>query len=748
MSICFDDNKKIFKLDTQRTTYMIGLTQEGYVGHVYYGARLESACAAHLLRTGEPPFTPSVLPSEKAAFLDTLPMEYPTGGVSGYRETALELLNELGQNGCELFYRSYTIEEGKPELEGLPSSFKGAAADGEVMTLRLLLEDPVLNVTVELRYSVFEKEDVITRSAVITNAADKTRTIRKAYSACLDLDNEDMELITLTGAWGRERHIERQKVRHGRTYVGSTRGYTSHQEHPFIALVTPETTQKTGSAYAMHFVYSGNFRAQAELSQWDNVRMTMGIDPDRFTWVLDPGCSFTVPECVLTYSECGLGRMSRNLHDFYRNHMIRSPWLHRERPILINNWEATYFNFDTDKLLSIAREAKKCGIEMLVMDDGWFGHRNLDDSSLGDWYVNEEKIKGGLKYLTEEVNKIGLKFGIWFEPEAISPDSDLFRAHPDWALQISGREGTLSRGQYVLDYSRKEVRDAIYDMISGILRSANIDYVKWDMNRSISDIGNLVLPPERQQEISHRYVLGVYELQERLTKDFPDLLLENCAGGGARFDPGMLYYSPQIWCSDDMDSVERLRIQEGTELAYPLSVMGAHVCCAPNHTTGRILPFETRGHVALSGTFGYELDITKIPDEDREMIPAQTQQYHQFHALIADGDYYRIHSWNDERPYDCWGTVAKDGSEALFTYVQVLAKPNQHSKKIRLDGLDPQGVYELRTYGSETKNPMNGEIMGHIEDGVYTGEELMKAGILAGAVPGDYRSRLWHLVRK
>ena len=545
-----------------------------------------------------------------------------------------------------------------------------------------------------------------------------------------------------------ERHPERQKVRHGRISVGSTRGYTSHQEHPFIALVTPETTQTTGKVYAMHFVYSGNFRAQAELSQWDSVRMTMGIDPETFSWVLEPGESFTVPECVLTFSGCGLGRMSRNLHDFYRRHLIRSPWLHRERPILVNNWEATYFNFDTDKLLSIAKKAKECGIEMLVMDDGWFGHRNNDDSSLGDWYVNEEKIKGGLAYLSEEVHKIGLKFGIWFEPEAISPDSDLFRAHPDWAFQVKDRIGTLSRCQYVLDYTRKEVRDTVYGMISGILKSARIDYVKWDMNRSISDMGNLVLPPERQQELGHRYVLGVYEMQERLLTDFPGLLLENCAGGGGRFDPGMLYYSPQIWCSDDMDSIERLRIQEGTEMAYPLSVMGAHVCSAPNHTTGRVLPFETRGHVALSGTFGYELDITHLSGEDLAMIPQQTAMYHRFHTLIAEGDYYRIHSWTDAQPYDCWGSVAKDASEALFTYVQVLTEPNAHSRRIRFDGLDPDGIYELQVYGSDKTDYRTGEIVPHIEIGTYYGDELMQAGILADIVPGDYRSRLWHLVRK
>ena len=748
MSVQYNEEKKIFRLDTVRTTYLMGLTPEGYLGHIYYGRKVSGFGGDYMLRTKEHPYSPASLPAEKAAFLDTLPMEYPAGGAGGYRESALEIVNAYGQTGCELFFDSFTIEEGKPALKGLPSSFAGQAKEGEVVTLTVILKDPVLGVYVRLLYSVFEKEDVITRSAVILNRSGESVTVRKAYSASLDMDNDDFELVTLTGGWARERHMERAGIRHGRTYVGSSRGYTSHQEHPFIALVTPDTTRKTGDVYAMHFVYSGNFRAQAEHSQWDNVRMSMGINPDGFAWLLEPGEEFTAPECVLTYSGEGLGRMSRNLHDFYRGHLIRSPYLHRERPILINNWEATYFRFDTEKLLAIARQAKECGIEMLVMDDGWFGHRNWDDSSLGDWYVNEEKIRGGLPYLVSKVHEIGLKFGIWFEPEAVSPDSDLFRAHPDWALQLRDRTGTLSRSQYVLDYSRQEVRDAVYDMVAGILRSAPIDYVKWDMNRSLSDVGNTVLPADRQQEISHRYVLGVYELQERLNRDFPELLLENCAGGGGRFDPGMLYYSPQIWCSDDMDSIERLRIQEGTELAYPLSTMGAHVCSSPNHTTGRELPFETRGHIALSGTFGYELDITKLSEEEKAQIRSQTQDYHKYHSLIAEGDYYRIHSWSDGQPYDCWGSVAKDKGEALFTYVQVLAEPNRHSRRIRLDGLDPEAVYELKTYGSQIMAPFTGEIVTHIADGEHTGEELMYIGILAESIPGDYRSRLWHIVKK
>ena len=494
--------------------------------------------------------------------------------------------------------------------------------------------------------------------------------------------------------------------------------------------MTNGTDQEQGKVYAMHFVYSGNFMAETELCQFDNLRMTMGINPEEFSWLLEPGEEFQSPEVVMVYSGSGLGEMTRSYHNFYMNHLIRSKFKYEKRPILINNWEATYFDFDTDKLLAIARQAKECGIEMLVMDDGWFGKRNADNCSLGDWKVNTEKITGGLKHLVDEVNKIGLQFGIWFEPEMISPDSDLYRAHPEWAIQICGREATQSRNQYVLDLSRPEVRDYAYECVASILRSANIAYVKWDMNRQLSDMGSTYLPKERQKELFHRYVLGVYELQERLITEFPDLLLENCSGGGARFDPGMLYYSPQIWCSDNTDAVERLMIQEGTALVYPLSVIGAHVSDCPNHSVGRVTPFETRGHVALAGTFGYELDITKIPEEDRALIPEQTATYNRYRHLIQQGDYYRIASYRENHKFDCWALASKDKSEVLVTYVQVLGVPNSHSRKVFLKGFDPSASYRLE--GTEE---------------TYTGELLMKGGFLMRDFWGDFKSRLYHFTR-
>ena len=492
-----------------------------------------------------------------------------------------------------------------------------------------------------------------------------------------------------------------------------------------MALVTEGTTQDAGEVYAMNLVYSGNFMVQEEVSQFNSVRMTIGLNPDDFCWKLEPQESFQAPEAVLVYSAEGIGGMTRSFHDLYRKHLIRSPYRDKKRPVLINNWEATYFDFDSDKLIGIAKQAAELGIEMLVMDDGWFGKRNNDNCALGDWQVNGEKLKGGLEYLVGEVNKLGMKFGIWFEPEMISPDSDLYRAHPDWAFAVPGRTPAMARQQYVLDLTRKEVRDYAYECVAKILRSANIEYVKWDMNRPLCDIASAELPADRQGEIFHRYVLALYEMQERLVTEFPDLLLENCSGGGARFDAGMLYYSPQIWCSDDTDAVERLMIQEGTSLVYPLSTMGAHVSDCPNHEVGRVTPFETRGYVALAGTFGYELDVTKIPEKDRAMIPEQVAMYHKYNDLVREGDYYRLASYGENHWYDCYEVVSKDKKEALVTYVQVLNRPNFHSRRIYLKGLDAQARYRVEGM-----------------DGIYRGETLMKAGIQIENPKKDFGGKL------
>ena len=727
MSIRYDEANRIFELDTRNTSYRIGIVdEEGFVGHIYYGQKIRPQKCDQFLRTCEAPFVPSKNNRERCSFMDTFSTEYSGNGIGDYRESCIAVKTANGSRTVDLKFVDYDIVNGKPGISGLPASFAG---EEEVQTLVVHMMDGGCGIDVDLIYSVFEDEDVITRSVSVKNAGDKDIRLTKVYSACIDMDDEDFEMLTLHGSWARERQIDRRPIAYGKQSVSSLRGESSHQDHPFMAWMTKGTDQTTGDVYGMHFVYSGNFIAQIEKSQFDSVRAVMGIHSEGFEWWLTPGETFTAPEVVLTYSHDGLGQMTRNLHDFYRCHMIRSRYLHQKRPVLINNWEATYFDFDTDKLLAIAKSAAEHGIEMLVMDDGWFGHRNDDATSLGDWFVNENKIKGGLKHLVDEVNKLGLKFGIWMEPEMISPDSELYRKHPDWAFAVPERTATLSRNQYVLDLSRKEVRDYVYECVHNVISSANIEYVKWDMNRQLTDIGSVEFAGDRQGELAHRYVLGVYELQERLVNDFPDLLLENCSGGGARFDPGMLYYSPQIWCSDDTDAIERLSIQEGTELIYPLSTMGAHVSDCPNHTVGRSTPFMTRAHVALAGTFGYELDITKISEEERAMIPEQVSMYHKYNDLVREGDYYRVASYRENGLYDCWMVVAKDKSEALVTYVQVLGRPNVHSRKIKLLGLDVAADYRLD--GTEK---------------VYGGDLLMNAGMLIETMRGDYMSRLYHFV--
>ena len=726
MAAVFLEEEKIFKLDTRNTTYVIAVVDdEQFLGHVYYGKKLKEVHLDGLLRIHENPFVPSRNNRDRVSFLDSFPMEYPAHGLGDYRESCINIRTEKGNVGLALSYVSHKITEGKDGLEGLPASFGKA---GECETLKIFCEDKVTGLQVILQYGIFDEADVITRSVKVVNTGKEDLYLTKVYSACLDMDNKDFEAISLHGSWARERQIETVPVSHGKYSVESIRGESSHQDHPFLALKTKNADQENGEVYAMHFVYSGNFKAQVQSDQFDQVRMTMGIHPEDFTWKLKEGESFQAPETVLVYSAQGLGQMTRIFHDFYRNHLIRSEYKNQKRPILINNWEATYFDFDTDKLIAIAKQASALGIEMLVMDDGWFGNRCDDNRALGDWFVNEEKLKGGLEYLVDEVNKLGMKFGIWFEPEMISPDSDLYRAHPDYAIAIPGREPSLCRNQYVLDLTRKEVRDYAYECVAKILRSANIEYVKWDMNRQLSDIGSLELPADQMGELYHRYVLAVYEMQERMMTEFPHLLLENCSGGGARFDPGMLYYSPQIWCSDDTDAIERLKIQEGTALIYPLSTMGAHVSDCPNHTVGRVTPFETRGYVALAGTFGYELDVTKIPESDREQIPAQVAMYHKYNDLVREGDYYRIASYAENHYFDCYGVVSKDKKEALYTYVQVLNRPNYHSRRIYLKGLAAEKYYAIGG-----------------EEGTWSGEQLMNAGLLVQNPFGDFKGKLIHL---
>jgi alpha-galactosidase len=727
MGIKYNEQDRIFKLDTPKSTYMIGIVDdENFLGHIYYGKRVIDEDLSYLLRTDNGAKVPSRNNRDRVSFMDSFPMEYSTHGIGDFRETCLSVKSKLGHSACSLAYVTHSIYPGKPKLEGLPSTFGDSES---CTTLEICCEDKVLKLQIILIYTVFEKLDVITRCVRIRNASEDSIHLTKVLSACIDMDNRDYDMLTLYGLWSRERMINRRRITDGKQLISSLRGVSSHQEHPFLAIMDKDANEDQGEVFALHLVYSGNFMAQAEVSQFGLLRATIGINPVDFSWKLEKGESFTSPEAVLVYSSEGIGQMTRIFHDLYRNHLIRGEYRDKKRPILINNWEATYFDFDSEKLLSIAREASRLGIEMLVIDDGWFGARNDDNCALGDWVVNEEKIKGGMKKLATEINQLGMKLGLWFEPEMISPNSDLYRAHPDWAIQIPGRVGALNRNQYVLDISRKEIRDAIYDSMSKVLRSANIEYVKWDMNRSLTDLGSACLDTDTQGELYHRYVLGLYELQERLVNDFPKLLLENCSSGGGRFDPGMLYYSPQIWCSDDTDAIERLSIQEGTALIYPLSAMGAHIADCPSHSNGRTTPFETRGYVALAGTFGYELDITKIPEEDRQLIPRQVAMYHKYNDLVRNGEYYRIASYQSNHEYDCIQVVSKDKKEALVTYIQVMARPNYSTRRVRLKGLCENTMYRIEETGME-----------------LSGGALMHAGLAIDNMWGDFLGKLLHII--
>ncbi len=724
----FTEEMTVFTLTSPGMTYAFAALESGYLAHIYYGKRADDEDLTYLLRLGEGPYTPGINERETASFMDNTPFEYPTFGTGDYREPAIKIKYK-GISALDLRFTGYSITDGKPvlsqELEDctvtLPSTF---ADKDEAQTLAVTLTEKRTGLEVVLYYTVFADLDVITRSAVITNKGSEDVYVERAFSAAIDFDDCDYDLITLNGSWARERCIERSHLHHGKQGIDSMRGESSHQNNPFAALVSPNADEENGEAYGFNLVYSGNFFAQAEVTQFKRTRYVMGINSLDFSWKLSPGQSFTVPECVMVYSSTGIGTMSRTFHNLYRKHLIRGEYRDKRRPVLINNWEATYFNFDTDKLVSIAEQASKLGIEMLVMDDGWFGHRDSDDSSLGDWYVNENKLKGGLKALVDKVNSLGMKFGLWFEPEMISPDSNLFRAHPDWAIQTDGLRMTQSRQQYVLDYSRKEVRDCIYSQICSILDNANIEYIKWDMNRQITEAGSFALPEDRQREIWHRYVLGVYDLQNRLTRDYPYILLENCSGGGARFDPGMLYFSPQIWTSDDTDAIERLKIQHGTSICYPASAMGAHVSDCPNHVLGRTTPFSTRGNVAMVGTFGYELDVTRIPESDRNEIPAQIEMFKRFNPLVREGDQYRIGNVFTDSTWDAWMFVAKNKSEAVFTFVQVINRPNYHSRRIKLRGLDPEKKYLSEKTGE-----------------IHTGAALMNCGINI-SLHGDFASEV------
>ncbi|RKP53832.1 alpha-galactosidase [Cohnella endophytica] len=729
MKIRFDENQKLFHLSTPNTSYVIKLTRGLYPTHIYWGRKLRSyrweEREHSLIPTG---FSPTPFKDDPHFSFDTLPQEYPGYGTGDYRHPAYQAEMANGTTATELIYEKHRIYSGKSRLEGLPSTY--TENDDEARTLELELRDTASGLRVVLSYTVFRDHDAIARSARLINVGPKPLNITRALSMSVDFGHSDFDLLQLPGSWARERNVERGRLRSGTQVAGSSRGASSHHQNPFIALLAPNADEDQGDVYGFSLVYSGNFAAHAEVDQFRSTRVSMGINPFGFKWRLEAGESFQTPEAVLVYSDKGLGGMSRAYHRLYRTRLCRGTYRDRARPVLVNNWEGTYFDFNAEKIMGIAQEASYLGIELFVLDDGWFGKRDDDKSSLGDWFVNRRKLPGGLDALARDVNGLGLRFGLWFEPEMVSVDSELYRAHPDWCLHVVGRRRTEGRNQLILDLSREEVCQYLIESMNGILSSAPISYVKWDMNRHMTEIGSATLPPERQSETAHRYMLGLYRVMETVISQHPDVLFEGCSGGGGRFDPGMLYYMPQIWTSDNSDAVCRLKIQYGTSLIYPISSMGAHVSAVPNHQVHRISSLTMRGDVAMSGNFGYELDLTAMPDEEKAEVKRQVQRYKELRGLIQFGELYRLKS-----PFEgndaAWMIVSEDRSEAYVSYYRVLAEPHEQLGRLRLKGLDPDSDYA-------------------VEGSVQTvgGDQLMSWGLGIPPGHGDFRSVTWHLRQK
>ena len=704
MPITFDEKRKIFKLDTLDSTYAIGI-REGYLIHLYYGKKIPDDNLLDLPFRGYfATISPKNVHVDDYKFsLDVQPMEYSCNGSGDYRLAALSIKDSMGRTTTDIRYLDHKIYDGKPKLKGLPATY--CNDDSEAQTLELITIDKFTGAKVTLYYTAFANYSVVTESVKVENTGKETFEIEKVASCCVNFPSMDYNMINLSGVWSRERRVITRHLAHGIQSVASKRGSSSHNHNPFVALVDDKGGEDFGDAFGFNLVYSGNFSADIETDYLDCTRLVMGINPIDFTWVVEPGDEFQSPEVVMVYSDSGMGKMSRTFHDLYNNNLIRGEWKNKKRPLLINSWEGSGFDFDQETLVRYAKEAKKLGIELLVMDDGWFGHRDSDNSSLGDWFVNESKLKGGLTKLIERVNAEGVQFGIWYEPEMISEDSELYKAHPDWCVHVEGREQSPARQQYVIDMTRQDVRDCIFNQMYDVLSKNNIAYLKWDYNRAITEPASVMLDARHSKEFFHRFILGTYELMDRITSAFPHILFESCAGGGGRFDAGMLYYMPQAWASDNTDPIERLTIQFGTTMCYPASNMGAHVSACDR--TG----IETKAAVAMAGTFGYELDPKEMSEEDKEKVKEQVKNYHRYYNVIHFGDLYRIIAPTDDEFKCAWEYVAKDKSEALLTVVIKNRAPHDFLL-IKMKGLDPEKMYRDETDGE-----------------IYSGALLMNAGI-------------------
>ena len=720
--ITFDDVSGLFCLRTAHSLYQMKIGRFGCLLHLYYGALLGDMDSSYRIVCKDRGFCPNPAQAgkDRTFSLDSLPQEYSGAGNGDYRFCSVDGVGADGSRCLDLKFSEWKAYKGKYSLSGLPALFD---EEGETETLEICLYDQTANVKVLLYYGVFPREDVITRAVRIENTGHEPYILTKAMSMQLDFLESGMDFIHFYGRHTMERIPEREPLMHGLLSVGSVRGASSHQHNPFVILCEEDAGEKSGSCYGCALVYSGNFLIAAEVDQIGQTRLAAGIHPDGFRWTLQSGEAFTAPEVILTYSQNGFERLSHQLHDVMRRHLIRSSYKEKSRPILINSWEAAYFDFTDERLLAIARDARELGVDLFVLDDGWFGRRNNDDTALGDWVVNEDKIKGGLLTLSDKIRDMGLGFGLWIEPEMVSEDSDLYRAHPDWCLRNPGRHPTRGRSQLNLDITRKEIRDTIMDQILAIIRDCHISYIKWDFNRNLGNIYSAALPPERQGEVFHRYVLALYEMQERLVSEFPDLLFENCAGGGGRFDAGMLYYSPQIWCSDNTDPIDRLTIQYGTSFAYPVSTFGAHVSVSPNHQTGRETQFACRSAVAQCGTFGFELDPAKMSEEEKQKAALQIRIYREDEALVQKGDYFRLTDPTKNRDYCLWELASKDRKEILVQGIKLRNQANSPVFYVRLRGLPEDAVYCDQSTGRE-----------------YTGAALMYAGLALPDTSGDYQA--------
>lgn len=724
MGIVYSKADRTFTIQTKNTTYQMQVDPYGFLLHLYYGKKTDGSCMDYLLTYYDRGFSgnPFDAGDDRTYSMDALPQEYPSYGTGDYRSTALIVENADGSTACDLRYRSHHIFNGKYKIPGLPAVY---ADETESQTLEIVMEDAVTGVEVTLQYGVLPDYDVITRSEKIIYRGEGKICIRKAQSACLDFVQGKYDLLTFYGRHAMERTMQREPVTHGSHVIGSVRGTSSHQYNPMMILADENTTDQYGNCYAMSFVYSGNFKGETLKDQFGQTRALMGLQDEMFSYPLAEGETFYTPEVLLTFSGSGMNLLSQNLHRCIRQHICRGKYKESVRPVLVNSWEASYFDFDGDTLYELAKEAKNAGIDMLVLDDGWFGKRDDDNSGLGDWFVNEKKLGGTLGDLIKKINDLGVKFGIWVEPEMISEDSDLYREHPDWAFTIPGRNPVHARNQLVLDFSRKEVVDHIFDQICKVLDQGNIEYVKWDMNRSLMDVFSR--GTQDQGRVMYDYVLGLYDFLERIVTRYPDLLIEGCSGGGGRFDAGMMYYTPQIWCSDNTDALDRLQIQYGTSFGYPVSAVGSHVSAVPNHQTGRITSLHTRGVVAMAGTFGYELNLGKLSEEEKQEIRLQVEEYRKFAPLIQTGLYYRLSDPAREE-YAAWAFVSEDQKEVLLNVVLQEIHGNMTVNYVKLQGLKCSAIYRDTETGKS-----------------YNGAALMEAGIPMPVEMGEFKAYQMHL---